>query len=685
MKRNLRSVHVWLALFFAFPFQSHTFAQSDPIRFGKMEVADFQTKTYAKDTSAEAVVLCDYGQTEFVYNNERGFQTKFERITRVRILKKSGYDWATVEVPLYQSNAKEGEKLTDLKGYTYNLQNGQVMKEKLGKEAVFLEKRDENHLIQKFTLPNVKEGSVIEYTYTVTSDFVYNLPDWAFQGTIPVVWSEYRVSIPEYFSYRMQMQGYESFHINSTDQKQVSFNLKVEGSGGAASLIGSTERVPTHFEVINATATAHRWVTKDVPAIRAEAYTTTPLDYLSKIEFELSSTNYPGQGFKPYASGWPSLNESLLRNEYFGTQLNRTGFAKEAAGKIKSQATDPAQRMMAAYEYVRRFMKWNGIRGIYSIDGVKKAHDNRTGTAADINLMLVGMLRELGLDASPVLLSTRDHGRILEHYTMLTKFNYVVAHVNMGGKDVLLDATDAVTGPGMLPARCLNGMGRLVSKDGGRWVPLSTTEKATGLTTVQMTLDENGDLSGTLQKSCAGYEAWTHRTKILAAGKDKHTENLKKDNPAWQISKVELQNLDDCTEALGTSYELSISEAAQKAGNMLYLKPILTEGVRENPFKLTERKYPVDFATGMDDTYIASFTIPAGYKVEEMPKNAVISLPEQSGRFSFMVAVNGNVIQVNSKISIRKPVFYAEEYAALREFYSLIVSKHAEQIVLKKI
>ncbi len=125
-------------------------------------MADLQAKTYANDTSAEAVVLCDYGQTEFVYNNERGFQTKSERTTRVRILKKSGYDWATVEVPLYRNNANDEEKLSNLKGYTYNLQNGQVVKERLGKEAIFLEKKDENHLIQKFTLPNVKEGSVIE-------------------------------------------------------------------------------------------------------------------------------------------------------------------------------------------------------------------------------------------------------------------------------------------------------------------------------------------------------------------------------------------------------------------------------------------------------------------------------------------------------------------------------------------
>lgn len=162
IKRNLRTARVWLALFFAFSFQSHTFAQPDPVRFGKVEMADLQAKTYANDTSAEAVVLCDYGQTEFVYNNERGFQTKSERTTRVRILKKSGYDWATVEVPLYRNNANDEEKLSNLKGYTYNLQNGQVVKERLGKEAIFLEKKDENHLIQKFTLPNVKEGSVIE-------------------------------------------------------------------------------------------------------------------------------------------------------------------------------------------------------------------------------------------------------------------------------------------------------------------------------------------------------------------------------------------------------------------------------------------------------------------------------------------------------------------------------------------
>lgn len=373
---------------------------------------------------------------------------------------------------------------------------------------------------------------MIEYTYTVTSDFLYNLQDWAFQNTIPVVWSEYRVSIPEYFKYRIQMQGYEDFHISETNQAQVSFTIKID----AVQDFGS--RTGARFEQQKATATLHRWATKDVPAIRAEAYTTTPLDYLSRIEFELSSTNYPGQGFKPYSADWPSLNESLLKSEYFDTQLGRTGFFKEAAAKIKSQTADPALRAAAAYEYVRHHMKWNGTRGIYSLDGVKKAHESRTGTAADINLMLVGMLHELDLEANPVLLSTRDHGRIEEHYAMLTKFNYVVAQVELGGKDVLLDATDAVTKAAMLPARCLNGLGRLVNGGGSRWIPLNATEKAIGLINVRMTLNKNGDLSGILQKSSGGYQAWTHRTGILSVGKDKYIENLKKENPAWQVSEV---------------------------------------------------------------------------------------------------------------------------------------------------
>ncbi|MDJ1499153.1 DUF3858 domain-containing protein [Xanthocytophaga agilis] len=632
-----------------------TFAQADPIKFGKIELADLQMKSYDKDTSADAVVLCDYGKAFF--NNN--LQIQFERIVRIKILKKSGYSWADGIIPFLKSTGAE-VKIMDLKGVTYNLQNGEIIKEKMSKEAVFSEKKSKNLYFQKFTLPNVKEGSVIEYTYTTVSDFWYEFHNWTFQKEIPVIWSEYRASIPEYLSYKLQMSGYEAPHISKTEPANVSF--------------GTT----------NVSGKNYRWVFKDVPALKEEPYITTIDDYVSKIEFELANISVPGVSYKSFSNNWTSICENMLTDESFGGQIKKTGFVKEFIAKIKSENKEPLAQAIASYDFVRKSIKWNEVEDVYS-DATKKAYETHSGTTADINLLLIAMLKEIGLDAKPVLLSTRENGKILPFYATISKFNYVIAHVQLGENSILLDATDEHISPGMLPTRCLNGIGRLIDSKGGDWIALDPKERASQLINVQMAINEDGELSGKIEKSLAGYDAWTHRKEIIAIGKDKHTENLKKEHPTWQISKIDLINLDKYAEAFSEKYELTMGDASQKAGNIIYLKPLLSEALTDNPFKHQERKFPVDFATAMDRTYVATITVPEGFKVEEMPKNAIMALPENAGRFSFMAAVNGNTIQISSKISIRKPIFYAEEYAALRELYAQIVSKHAEQIVLKKI
>ncbi len=643
-----------------------SYAQSVPVKFGKVEMPDLQMKTYEKDTSAEAVVLCDYGTARMQYNQDKGFQLNFERTVRIKILKKSGYDWATGQIVTYKSPSGEGRKLVELKGNTYNLENGKIVKEKMSKESIFTEKVVGKYSTQKFTLPNVREGSVIEYTYTILSDNLYSLEDWQFQETIPTVWSEYRMIIPTYFNYKIQTHGYEPFHVSNLEYAQESFIIQA----GAPPL--------------DARSNSYRWVMKDVPAIRSEAYITTVNDYLSSVEFELSSVNIPGQRYQPVSSTWTAIAQELFDSESFGMQMKRGGFMKDVAAKIKTEHKEPAAQAIAAYEYIRHHMSWNGEIRMYS-DGTKKAYESHTGSSADINLMLIALLQDLGLNARPVLISTRDHGRVLPYYVSQSKFNYVLAHVQLGEEYLLLDACDDHVTPGVLPIRCLNGIGRIMDEKGGDWVSLAPKEKKVELITVDMTIQTNGDIKGKIEKSLAGYTAASVRRKIEEEGSDKYTETLRKAYTNWQIDKLEMQNVDKPSQALNEKFELTIAEAAQQAGNRLYLKPLLTEAITENPFKLTERKYPVDFATNVDHTYIANFTIPEGYTVEEMPKNINLVLPENAAKFSFVVGVNGNKIQVMHKFLIRKPVFYAEEYLQLRELYTQMVSKHAEQIVLKKI
>jgi hypothetical protein len=167
-----------------------TIAQKEPVDFGKVQIPDVEMKQYELDTSASAVVLCDFGKSYFQYQSEKGFQVVFERTTRIKIFKKSGYEYANVEVPYYKKSNSEKEVVTELKGYTYNLENGKMVKTKLTGESIFDEDKTENWKLKKFSLPNVKEGSVIEYTYTIKSDFLFTFREWEFQSDIPVIWSE---------------------------------------------------------------------------------------------------------------------------------------------------------------------------------------------------------------------------------------------------------------------------------------------------------------------------------------------------------------------------------------------------------------------------------------------------------------------------------------------------------------
>lgn len=112
---------------------------------------------------------------------------------------------------------------------------------------------------------------------------------------------------------------------------------------------------------------------------------------------------------------------------------------------------------------------------------------------------------------------------------------------------------------------------------------------------------------------------------------------------------------------------------------------MLTEAHGENPFKEAERLYPVDFGTQIEETFTATYTLPEGFQVEEMPKPVSMVLPDNGGRFLYQLAVtNGNQLQVVSRIILRKTRYLAGEYGPLRELFSRIAAKHAEQVVLKR-
>lgn len=657
---------------------SRGFAQDQPAKFGKVDEETLKMRVYDQDTSAAAVVLSDHGYSYFTYN--KGFKVVFERHTRIKVLKKSGYDVANISVPYYQRNSKK-ESVYSIKGFTYNQEGGKVTKDKLESKAVFDEQTNENWFAKKFTMPNVKEGSVIEYSYTITSDFLYNLREWEFQSTIPVVYSEYNVRIPEYFHYKQEQQGYLRFDESTKTKSKDSFTVVwssniTPGMGGGRTSGGSGQ--------VEASSDTYRWVIRNAPALRPEKYITTLRDYQSKIDFELQTVKYPNELPQVMTGNWDDVTKDLLMAEKFGSQLNRKGFFKAEIAAITAKHTNPEQQMIAIHNLVKSSVKWNNKYGYYTSGPIRKAFENRSGSVADINLMLTAMLQDAGLNAGPVLVSTREHGRVPQGSPMLNKFNYVIAHVKLGDREYLLDATDPLLPAGMLPVRCLNGQGRLIKKDDQRWVALTPTGKLTKFFNGELSINPNGGLTGTVTESSAGYNALSIRRTILEDGKEKFAEKISKEVGNYKVEKPEFKNVENLDQTLSVHYSLSASGNSQPV-DVIYLNPMLGQGETENPFKLEDRLYPVDLAVPIDYTYVIKFVIPEGYEIEESPKGAIISLPEDGGKFMYMVQREGNVLQIMSKINMLKPVYFAPEYPYLKEFYNQIVAKHAEQIVLKKV
>lgn len=654
-------------------------AQNPAIKFGKVTEEELLMKICPMDTSAGAMVLADYGSSYFNYDQvKERFQVKFERHIRIKIFKKSGYDVADDVIPYYRENSLK-EEISSLKGFTYNMEKGKIVKTKLEKEGIFDEVVNDNWTLKKITLPNIKEGSVIEYTYTVNSSFLYNLREWEFQRDIPVQWSEYAVKIPEFFDYKVVSQGYEPFLVNEKKQGRdyITFTSKERNEGG-----------PTTFsnDKIDFMTTDYKWATSNVPAISEEPYMTTIDDYVTKIEFELASIQYPRSIRKDYSRNWESITEELLTHEKFGKQLDKGGFLKNEIIKIVASANTSEEKASAVYNYVKSNIKWNGSNRMFTSQNLKKTFEEKSGNSADINLLLILMLREAGLDAEPLILSTRDHGRANMHWPTITKFNYVIAHVVLDDKTTfVLDATDPFLPSNILPYKCLNGEGKVISKKRMNTVKVGGKEKQSQFYVANYDVDALGVLKGTIQYSRGSLLASDGRKMIFNKGKDKYIEDFIATNDDWEIEDFQIQNLEAVNEILKEEYKFNSKEFSGNDNSILYFNPLLIAATTENPFKLDSRKFPVDFACPMDETIIVKVKLPEGYKIDEKPESLILTLPDNTAKFTFSVTDDAGSLQITSRLSITSRFFVQENYLQLREFFNHVVAKHTQQVVLKKI
>lgn len=645
--------------------------EKSPVKFGKISADDFKNSVYSIDSNAAAVVIADIGSSQVQGNIKGWFSIEHKHFKRVHVLKQSGYDIANVEISLYTDGRNE-EELQNLKAYTYNLENGKVVETKLDvKSSVFRDKVSKNLIRKKFTFPAVKEGSIIEYEYTTTSDFIFNLQPWEFQGGYPRLWSEYEVSIPEFLYYVFLRQG--SF---TTTQKSRQENFRIVDSRGA----GASDEYRFTAAVYD-----HRMIMKNVPALKEESFTSTINNHISKIEFQLAEYRPPlVLGTRNVMGNWVQLCDEWLKDENFGQQLSRdNSWMSEDLRTAVGNATTETDKAKNIFTFLRNNFTCTNYNRLTTEKSLKNVLSEKKGSEAEINLLLIAMLRKAGFNADPVMLSTKSHGYTYPIYPIIDKFNYVICKATIDGRTVYLDASRPRLGFGRLHWECYNGHARVINKEASSIEFSADSIRDSKLISLMLFNNEKGEIAGAMQQTPGYFESYSLRSRIKEKGQEEFFKDIKKDFGAdVEISNPKIDSLDKLEESIQLTYDVKVNVENE---DIIYLNPMFGKGYKENPFKSAERNYPVEMPYTFDETYILRMDVPQGYELDELPKSAKVNFDETgTSFFEYIIMQNEGVISFRSRIKMIRTYYLPEEYEILREFFNLIVNKHNEQIVFKK-
>lgn len=628
-------------------------AQNFNNEFGKVGKDDLDLSSYSIDKSAEAAVISDVGSSYFERVND-SFDLIYERTTRLKIFKEAGIKWATIEIPYYQ----EGdiyEEVFDIEACTYNFVNGMFTRTYLDLKNSHEEKINQFWNIKKFVMPNVKEGSVIEYRYKVRSQFFFNLRNWKFQWKIPVIYSKYFTKMIPFYQYTWLLQG-----ANKFDFQKSYLDEGIERQFGAVK-----------FQDMD-----YEYVMKNIPAFNDEEFITSDDDYLIKLDFQLSKvTNQYGIS-QNVMTTWPEMIKDFIKDEDFGGYSRKSENMASKIFDLKSLSLLPTlQKFDSILNYVKSNYSWNKLTGIEASKSPKIFMKDKLGSDVEMNLFAVGLLNAAGIKASPVIISTRKNGKIKYDYPFAHFFNYVLILADIDGKRVLTDATTPLMSNYRIPERCINDRGLIIQKDKVEWLSLQSQVPSNTQKIINIALSDSTQNS-LVKVVATEYTAFDYRNDFGSNAKT-IKKNLLDKGYSVIDSSIVVTNQADSRKPYILKY--SITDRPEKINDKIYVSPFLHEVITDNPLKQDSRTYFIDMIYPKKIAYFTEINIPEGYKVDFLPEKDKIE-NDQFG-LEYFTTTTENKIDVSFIYYFKTPVYEASEYTKIKYYFKEIVNKGSEKIV----
>jgi hypothetical protein len=604
----------------------------EPQPYGKIDKADLEMTScdFEKDASAE--VLFDVGKMDS-YSG-----INMTRHRRIKIFNERGVNSANVRLIF---NDFANNKIEDLEAETINLENGKIVFTPVDKKQIYKQKIDKIYSALVFSFPDVKPGSVIEWK------FVETFPDnWYFQDILPVRYSEIQTAFPGTISF--------SFipHISQPFVKN----------------IGN----PT--DALQTKALANIVSLPDEPFMRSRS------DNLQRMELIVHGVN-GGITFT-----WAKIAQRLTMFSDFGDQFdNKVAGEADIIKQAKSLPTDD-DRIAFIFNYVKNAMKWNGVTHFYTDEETGLSWDKKTGNSAEINLIVYHLLKKSGINALPMVVSTPEKGKLNPFNPNMFGFDNTIVYAKTdSGAYYVLDATNKYNLYNVIPKDELNTFGFMIDKDKEIYKTTYMGNEDPVLRSVFLKADikPEGKMAGTVEITSPSYNKIAEVDKYKTDGETKYIEYLRDGDNNLKISALKMQNMDIDSLPLLQDADFTMDLSGSDE-NYIYFNPNMFTSTQKNPF-LSESRFS-DIDLGFRDNMLLNgqYTIPAGYKVDALPKTITMIMPDSSIIFRRVVNQENGTIAIRYLINHVKSVYYKENYPDFYAFYKKMFELLNEQIVLKK-
>jgi hypothetical protein len=620
-------------------------AQTTPTTqaFGKIDKTDLELKACDFEKDANAMIL--FNKAEVYYDQQANIVANRHR--RIKIFNTNAKDEGNIRIEYY--NANRMQYVTGLQAQTINLNNGNIEIIKVDKKQIFTEVVDKNHSALVFSFPNVQSGSVLEYKYTVTDQRFWNFPDWYFQGDLPNRYSELKTNIHEALYFKNLENRVQPYAVDKTD--------------------GSNTRTRA---------------IANVPSIPDEPFMTTREDNAQRLLFQLLSIK--GGFSQNYSDTWAKVGTDMMDDEELGGQLGKKLTGEEVIiAKAKGMKTDD-EKIAYIFAEVKNTMKWNERYEKYTEAGVNKAWEKKTGSSGEMNIMVCHLLKKAGVKVYPMLTSTRSNGKVNPGYPNSYQFNNVVAYIPVDStKQYVLDASSKYSLYNQVPVNVLNSFGLLMDKEANNYemIFLQNQNPVRQVIMVIAEVKPDSKILGNASVVNFGYKKVSAVERYKTGGEKKYIDYLRSDDNNLKISSIKMEDMDVDTLPLKQSIDFNL-DLTGSDDNYIYFNPNILGFAKTSPFLSVSRLTDIDFGYRNAFSLVGTYKLPAGYKVESLPKSASMTMPDASITFKRIVAEQDGMIAVRYVVDTKKSIFFKEDYADFHEFYKRMYEMMNEQIVLKK-